>query len=319
MDQSPFSPLPVTLRQITGFLTAAELLSFTGAAQRLHMTQPAFSQLIREMEAALGVRLFDRSTRKVALTEFGASARLRLGRGVGVIRDVCQEARTVARLEAGHLGIGTLQSTAVGIVTDALGVLKRRAPGLSVSLHEDFNGALLDRLGAGDFEIAVCAKPATPADITFVPLFEESFGAVVPVGHPSDGHLWFDWTTLGWGPVILTAQRSSTREQVGRALDAAGVRVVDSYQVENRFTAIKMVRAGLGITFLPETVLEGVPRDGLTIVPVRDPGIERTIGVAHRRERGMSPAALHFVELLRSIIAERNFGNRLVAKTRLAP
>lgn len=308
MDRSLSGQLPVTLRQITGFLIAAESLSFTGAAQRLHMTQPAFSQLIREMEMALGVRLFDRSTRKVALTEFGESARLRLGRGVGLIRDVCQEARTVARLEAGHLGIGTLQSTAVGIVTDALGLLKRHAPGLSVSLHEDFNGALLDRLGAGDFEIAVCAKPEAPADIGFIPLFVESFVAVVPCGHPSDGQTWFDWQTFGWGAVILTAQRSSTREQVGRALDAAGVRVEDSYEVENMFTAIKMVRAGLGITFLPETVLEGVPRNGLSIVPVRGPGIERTIGVARRRERGLSPAALHFVEVLRSIVAGRNLG-----------
>jgi DNA-binding transcriptional LysR family regulator len=306
MQDTRSGPLPITLRQIAGFLAAAELLSFTAAAQRLHMTQPAFSQLIREMEEALGMRLFDRSTRKVALTEFGESARSRLGRGLGVIREVCREARSVARLETGQLRIGTLQSTAIGIVTDALGLLKRQAPGLSVSLHEDFNGALLDRLGAGDFEIAVCAQSDAPAEIAFAPLFTEAFVAVVPGGHASEGRRWFDWRSLEGKAVVLTAQRSSTREQVARALAASGVRIAHSYEVENMFTAMNMVRAGLGVTFVPETVLDSVPRTGVAVVRVRNPAVRRTIGIAHRRERGLSPAATQFVALLRSALDARS-------------
>lgn len=308
MQDSHSGSLPITLRQINGFLAAAELLSFTAAAQRLHMTQPAFSQLIREMEDALGMKLFDRSTRKVALTDFGESARARLGRSLGTIREVCREARSVARLEAGHLGIGTLQSTAIGIVTDALGLLKRQAPGLSVSLHEDFNGALLDRLGAGDFEIAVCAQSDAPAEIAFTPLFTESFVAIVPTGHASEGRRWFDWRSLEGGAVVLTAQRSSTREQVSRALTTSGMRIEASYQVENMFTAMNMVRAGLGITFVPEAVLDSVPRTGVAIVRVRKPAVRRTIGVAHRRERALSPAAARFIALLKSAIDARGLG-----------
>jgi DNA-binding transcriptional LysR family regulator len=312
MFEHPSGSLPVTLRQITGFLVAADLLSFTRAADRLHMTQPAFSQLIRELETALGLRLFDRSTRKIALTDFGEAARARLEKSLGLIREVCHEARAFARLESGHLAIGTLQSTAIGIVTDALGVLKQRAPSLTISLHEDFNGALLDRLVAGDFELAICARSTISNEIDFSPLFTESFVAVVPAGHPAAGRRWFDWSSLGTGALIVTTKRSSTREQVFLALEASGVQIKDSYEVENMFTAMNMVRAGLGVTFVPETVLPNVPRSGVAVVRVRNPSVRRTIGIARLRDHTLSPAGAQFVNLLRATIerhAERSDAN----------
>ncbi len=72
----------VTLRQIHGFLSAAEFLSFSRAAEAMHITQSAFSQMIRELESSLGVRLFDRTTRRVALTEAGSLVHRKLRRGV---------------------------------------------------------------------------------------------------------------------------------------------------------------------------------------------------------------------------------------------
>lgn len=298
----------VTLRQITGFLAAAELLSFTKAAERMHMTQPAFSQLVREMESALGVKLFDRTTRQVRLTDFGEVARVRLGAGLALVRDVCHEARTFARLESGHLAIGTLQSTAIGVVTDALGVLKQRAPGITISLHEDFNGALLDRLAAGEFEIAVCARARMDAGTVFSSLFTESFAAVVPANHPAASRRWFDWRVLETTAVVLTGARSSTREQVDAAIRGSGVAVCDRYEVENMFTALSMARAGLAVTFVPETILPRVPRSGVAVIQVRNPGVRRTIGIARRRDRSLSPAATQFVALLRTILARHGAG-----------
>lgn len=292
----------VTLRQITGFLAAAELLSFTRAADRLHMTQPAFSQLIREMEEALGVKLFDRTTRQVRLTSFGEVAQLRFGAGLDLIREVCHEARTFARLESGHLAIGTLQSTAIGVVTDALGALKQRAPGVAISLHEDFNGALFERLKAGEFEIAVCARAEVDASLVFSPLFTESFAAVVPAHHPVARRRWFDWRVLETNAVVLTGTGSSTREQVSEAIRSSGVSVFDRYEVENMFTAMSMVRAGLAVTFVPETVLPRVPRSGIAVVRVRNPDVRRTIGIARRSDRSLSPAAAQFVALLKTLL-----------------
>jgi len=99
-----------------------------------------------------------------------------------------------------HLKLPTIAQPAADTVTD-------------ISLHEDFNGSLLDRLAAGDFEIAVCARSTIPNEIDFAPLFTESFIAVVPAGHPAAGRRWFDWNSLGTGALIVTAKRSSTREQ----------------------------------------------------------------------------------------------------------
>src|SRR3569832_1483096 len=122
----------VTLRQIEGFLLASELLSFSRAAEAMHITQAAFSQLVRELEATLGVRLFDRTTRRVALTDTGRVMLVKLQRGVLEIEDACAEARAIARREHGHSTVGTLASLAIGVVTRARGELRQGFPGVKV-------------------------------------------------------------------------------------------------------------------------------------------------------------------------------------------
>src|SRR5690606_36689338 len=94
----------------------------------------------------------------------------------------------------------------------------------------------------------------------------------------------------------------SKREQVSAAIRRSGATVHDRYEVQNMFTAMSMVRAGLAMTFVPETVLPRLPRSGVAVVPVRNPGVRRTIGIARRRDRSLSPAATQCVAFLRSLL-----------------
>lgn len=295
----------ITLRQIDGFLAAAELLSFTRAAQQLHMTQPAFSQLIREIEGGLGVRLFDRTTRRVNLTASGEALHRKMKRGVLEIFDACEEARAIERVEQGHLAVGTLQSLAVGLVTQSLGDLRSESPGVTVSLHEDYNGALVERVAQGDIDFAVCAFTQAVRKMSFHDLFQEELVAVMLSSNPLAKRRAWRWTALENQPLILTTLRSSTREQISEALAANGIAVRNAYEVASMFTALSMVRAGFGITMIPRTVLPEVNMIGLTSVRLLKPTPLRQIGICRRTDRTPSPAALRFEKLLRKRAAGR--------------
>ncbi|GAA4324438.1 LysR family transcriptional regulator [Pigmentiphaga soli] len=304
----------ITLRQIEGFIAAAEALSFARAAESLHVTPPAFSQLIGELEAGLGVRLFDRTTRRVILTTAGESLLRKMKRGLFEIDQACEDAKAIARLERGHLTVSTLPSLAVGIVTQSLGEMRTRFPGLTVSLYEDHNGSLLDRLAQGEDDFAICAYSEGTRDLDFDDLFVEELVAVLPESHPLARRRILSWTSLESEALILTALQSSIREQVRHALRHNRIDKRNEYETANMFTALAMVRAGFGMTIVPLTVLPEVNMAGLAWRRLRNPTPRRRIVIGRRRDRTASPAAQRFEALLRERIEATGIGARAAAR-----
>ncbi|MDS1140628.1 LysR family transcriptional regulator [Pusillimonas sp. SM2304] len=290
----------MTSRQLEGFVIAAELLSFTRAAQRLHMTQPAFSQLIRELEAGMEVKLFERTTRRVSLTAAGQVFYERVQGGVRSIFEAYENARAVARAECGHLSVGSLQSLAIGLVIQALGDFRRSSPGVTVSLREDYNGALYDHVLRGELDFAVCAHSTKSNEIAFDELFEEELVVVMPYNHPLSQNELCRWHELQSEQLILMSHQSSTREQIAEAFAANHIVEKGAYDVASMFTALGMVREGFGVTLLPVTVLPEVNMLDLTTRRLKGPTPMRRIGVCRRTDRVLSPAAIQFKALLQS-------------------
>lgn len=294
----------ITLRQIDGFLKAAELLSFTRAAESMHITQSAFSQLIRELEAGLSVRLFDRTTRRIVLTEAGALLQRKMTRGVMEIEDACREARAIARVEHGQITVGSLASLAVGVVMHSLGALRREHPGIKVALREDHNGALLHRVAQGEVDFAVCARSADAADLHFDALFDDELVAVLRWDDPLAQRRRLSWLMLATAPLVMTVHQSSTRHQVVRALAAHGVTRDIDYDVGNMFTALAMVREGFGVTFIPALTMAHSNMSGLVWRRIRSPTPSRPIAICRRADRSLSPAAQKFEQLLRQHVSQ---------------
>jgi DNA-binding transcriptional LysR family regulator len=302
----------VTLRQIEGFLLAAELLSFSRAAEAMHITQSAFSQLVRELESALGVRLFDRTTRRIALTDAGVILQAKMKRGVLEIDDACEEARAIARVEHGHITVGTLASLAIGVVTRALGELRKGFPGVKVSMREDYNGPLLERVAQGEVDFAVCAHGEAASGLHFEPLFDDELVAVMRAADAGgDGPL-LRWSALREAPLVMLVRDSATHDQIAAALAANRITREPDYEVANMFTALSMVRAGFGVTFVPAMVLGEVNLAGLAWRRLQRPVPMRRIGICRRGDRTASPAAARFEHLLRSEV------DRTREKVRLA-
>jgi len=293
----------ITLRQVEGFLAAADSLSFVRAAEMLYVTPPAFSQLIRELEIGLGVRLFDRTTRRVILTPAGALLRHRMKRGMLEIDEACKEAKAIAQVERGHLSISTLPSLAIGIVMQTLAEMRARSPALTISLHEDHNSLLLERLVQGEDDFALCAYADEIHDLTFNELFREELIAVVPKQNKLAQRMTLDWPSIKDEVLVLTRTNTSIRALVDDALAQNGITKRTEYETANMFTALSMVRAGFGITILPLTVLSEINMSGLEWRRLLNPTLWRRIGSCRRNDRTLSPSAIQFEQLLGELIS----------------
>lgn len=288
----------VSIRQIEGFLLASAHLSFSRASEEMHITQSAFSQLIRELESQLGVQLFDRTTRRVHLTAAAEAMQLKMKRGMDAIDDACDEAQAVARVDRGHIRLGSLSSLAIGIVTRTLTHVRTEFPGITVSLREDANDRLVDLVAAGDTDLSVCTEVGSAPGLVFDPMFDDELVMVMQQDNPLGKARRISWDQLQDEPLVLTARGTSTRESVAAALTRHGIDKPAEYEVASMPTSISLVRAGFGSTFISRVALLDTDRKGLKAVRMKNPALRR-MGIYRRSDRTASPAVLKFIELLK--------------------
>lgn len=294
--------MKLTLRQIEGFLAACETRSFSRAAERLNMTQSAFSQLIREMEANLDVKLFERTTRRLAVTDVARTIAPRLVAAAAAIEEACRQASAVSRLAHGHLQIAALPSLAVGPVTTVLADMKRVFPRVTATILEGGNAELVAAVLEMRADIAICGTmDAPPQGLDFEELYREPLVAVLARGHALARRESIDWPALAAETLILLPGQSTLRAQVDDAFRQHGLDRLPDYEVASPFTALAMARAGLGVAVLPPIAL-GDATPEVASVALVDPVPERCIALCRRRDREEAPAVTHFVEALKRCI-----------------
>jgi LysR family carnitine catabolism transcriptional activator len=281
----------IKLRQVEGFLAAADSLSFSRAAEKIGMTQPAFSQLIRDLESALDVKLFDRSTRKVSITDTGLQLRDQMRRGLMEIDDACNNARAITRLERGQLSLAVLPSLALGLVSDALASFHRTYPGVKIRLQEARSPYIADLVMKYEVDFAVCTRFAAVSALRFEHLFDDELVAVLPKGHALARQRILDWQMLTEEALIWLAAQSTL---IRRAFEQNDIDKSADHEVLNTVTALSMVRAGFGITIVPLIALPELNMRGLIHRRLRAPQPVRDICLCSRNDHALSPAAERF-------------------------
>jgi DNA-binding transcriptional LysR family regulator len=176
----------VEIRQLAYFAAVAEELSFARAAQRLHIVQPAVSQQVRRLERELGVRLFERTSRRVRLTAAGERL-LPEARGVLSAADrTRQVAAEIAAGDTGVLRLGTSQGLGERL-GDILGELARQASGVEVRLVAATAGERLEQVRAGGLDAAFVRNAGAVAGVELLPMWDEPLAVALPAAHPLAG------------------------------------------------------------------------------------------------------------------------------------
>ncbi|HEY2797081.1 MAG TPA: LysR family transcriptional regulator [Thermoanaerobaculia bacterium] len=298
------------LRHLRYFLAVADAMSFTAAAERLHVAQPALSQQIRALERELGVTLIERGARTRALTEAGVRFATRA-------RRILLEAETASEEMAGY-GSGrhgtvrfgsALQSLTEGRVAALLAGFHRANPGLRVAFREAHTRPLLSALAHGHLHLALVHLGEGAGDeglriefqdlpVEIERLYEEPLLLAVGPTHRLSGRRSVRWSELGREEFVSFGAGSTVRELAARAARSAGVPLRAPISAINLGTIRALVSAGLGVSILPKAAfdLPGAPLRALTLT---EPSLTRVVSLARNTIRYESPASRTFADFLR--------------------
>jgi DNA-binding transcriptional LysR family regulator len=296
----------VTLDQLQAFVSVARLGSFTRAAKVLHLSQPAVSTQIRNLEDVLGARLFDRNTRSVALAPVGRELAPALERILRDLDALATTARERATTPHGVVDVAALPSISSGLLPVAIARFKEQFPAASVRLKDAVADRVIAMVKAGEVDLGIATSVRADPEIELAPLLADRMSVVFRPGHPLEHKHRIALDDLRPYPLILTDPQSSVRTIVDRAFESSGALPSPAYEVTYMSTAIALVKAGLGIAILPSSAaLEGKQLSRLRSRPIRHEALTRNIGVIRKTGRSLSAAAERFADVLTS--AARSF------------
>lgn len=277
--------MTVSLRQLEYLVALSRTLRFREAAERCHVTQPALSTQIQQLERSLGVPLFERDRRTVALTEAGRRAVVRAERVLTEVEALTEEARAQHKPLTGTLRLGVIPTIAPYVLPTFVPALKRRYPKLRLLLHEGQTAHLLEQLRANELDLLLLALEADLGDVEVMPLYPDPFVVAAPKGHPLASRRAIRSSDLADVEVLLLDDGHCLRNQALDLCNRAGAHEVDDFRASSLNTLARMVAAGTGVTLLPSIALstEVRARDPMVVRPFAKGGPKRTIGLAWRK------------------------------------
>jgi DNA-binding transcriptional LysR family regulator len=276
-------------RDLRAFIALLEEGSFTRAAQRVHLSQPAFSALIQALEETFGARLFDRTTRRVFPTAEGRlledSARRLLSDLDGMVSDF----RDHAEHRKGRVTIAALPSLAAGWLPRVLVDFHRRYPGVEIGLTDTLSEQCksLVRERRADLAVATAAQGEVDLDSEF--LCADEFHLVCRDDHPLARKRTITLADLSSYPFVHLSRSTSVRQYLEAAFHPKQMRTVA--EVEHLATVTGLVEAGLGISVVPALTLFQFQRKRLVLRPLKLPGLRREIVILRRKEESLSANA----------------------------
>ncbi|WP_280156132.1 LysR family transcriptional regulator [Piscinibacter sp. XHJ-5] len=279
----------IATRQLRAFVALAELRSFTRAAERSHLSQPAFSALIRSLEDAVGAKLFDRNTRNVELTVEG---RLFLESAQRLVHDTDEalaDVRDHAARRRGRVGMALLPSLAAGWLPPVLAAFRDAYPGIELEVADVLSEACLDRVRGGSADFALAATRADTAELRTDVFCTDRFHLVCRRDHALARQATLRLKDLASEPFVQMSRRSSVRQYLDAAVHP--LRMNGVLEVEQLATVMGMVRHGLGISVVPELTLFHFRSDDIVTRPLQGPGLTRQIFLVRRRDRPLSTPA----------------------------
>lgn len=277
-----------SIRHLRCFLAVTEEGSFARAADRLGMTHSALSATIRAAEAAIGVDLFHRTTRRVELTPAAADF-LPVARVL--IRDfdtAIDDLRGRASGQRGHVRIATATSVMAVVLTPVIEALAAQHPQMRFTIRDGVSSDVQNRVLTGDAELGFTSRWQDDAALAFRPLLRDELGLVVRDGHPlAAGDAAPRWDGLAPWPYVALTLDTGTRV----ALQAAGVLPQPRHEVSTFTMLAPLLTAGDGFSIVPALFASLPVARGLVFRRLARPVISREICLITRRGRALSMAA----------------------------
>ena len=293
---SPPPQIKPSLADLRAFVTVGELQSFVAAAELLHLSQPALSRRIANLERVLNVRLLDRTTRSVELTPLGRRFLGKVRSAIAELDHSVVDLGDVAHIEAGDVTVGCVFLAVSHFLLGVIERFREAHPHVMVRVIEEGADEVLACVKSGEAEIALNYVGMQDPEVEFTPLLKDRFLLACRVDHPLARRRSVRWDEVVKHPYALVSHASRNRVLIDQALADVADLPRPICEFRHASTLIGFVDQGLGVAVVPQLA---VPRPSASIVgiPIEHP-VYRTIGVTRRRGRSLSPAAEAFEHLL---------------------
>ncbi|MEL7428814.1 MAG: hydrogen peroxide-inducible genes activator [Pseudomonadota bacterium] len=284
---------PITFRQLRYFELLAREGHFGRAAEAASVSQPALSMQIKELEEGLGLKLFERTARRVRLTGFGETFAKRVEPILRSVEELGELARISRNQLIGRFRLGIIPTIAPYLLPKIMGRLAQELPGLDMHVRESQTSTLLDELMTGSLHVAVVALPVSEPSLEEVTLLKEEFVLVRPLHEAGQPVPQAD--RLGEMRLLLLEEGHCFRDQALSFCRVPSVRPREMLDGSSLSTLVQLVSAGMGITLIPEMALEIETRSARVTTARFEGNVpSRTIGMVWRKS---NPLAQQFGEV----------------------
>jgi DNA-binding transcriptional LysR family regulator len=293
------------LRQLEYLVAVAEECSFTRAAARVRVAQPAVSAQIGRLERELGQQLLDRTGREVTTTAVGAAVLPYARAALAATRSVRETVDELSQLTTGSVRLGTVNASGALGLADLLAGFHVRYPAIEISLVEDTTDRLLKGLHAGSLDLALVGRAGPrrppPGGFEHQVVLDDRLVAAVPNGHPLAHRRRIGLRELADHPLICVPEGTGMRTALIDACARAGVRPRVALEAADPVVLAGLAARGLGVALLPETA--GGLDPSLTTIAIERPQLRSRIELVWRADSTPGPAARALIAAARRFFA----------------
>jgi DNA-binding transcriptional LysR family regulator len=296
--------MKVDVLGVEAFIAVADAGGFTRAADQLHITQTALSRRIQRLEDFLGVALFERTTRSVALTRLGADFLPQARRLVGDLRGALAEIRETGKALRGDVTIACVPTVGVHLLPAILERYAQLHPANRVRILDHSSSGVAEAVLRREAEFGIHMQGAAHAELESAPIMSDRMVLVCRRSHRFARQSRIAWKQLEGEALILPGHASGNRPWLDLSLERHGVAIHAFYEVQRSSTAVGMVAKGVGIAVVPGLAVRDLPDRSLAVIPLVSPVVSRTLAVITRHNARLTPAGQALHDLVAKVAAQ---------------
>lgn len=287
-------------RDLEYIVAVAELKNFSKAADQCYVSQPALSNQIRKLEDFLGVKIFERTNKKVLVTQTGE---LVVEQARKILQEVSHLKEIVRVCEdplSGTFKLGAFPTLAPYFWPFFVPLVRDKIPNIDLILVEEKTAVLIDTLKRGQLDAALIALPVDDAELEAVPLFQDVFYLAASKEHPLAKKAKIDQKDLKDQKLLLLEEGHCLRDQALDICYMSGAHEQDEFKATSLETLRQMIKLGPSVTLMPKIAIQQEDPD-LAYIPFKDPIPQRTIALVYRK----ATARNQILDLFSSLISQR--------------
>ncbi len=287
----------MNIRDLHYIVAVANLKSFVRAAEHCCVSQPTLSMQIKKLEESLGIKIFERNNKRILITPIGQQVidtAQTILQQIEQLQNLCESAQNPL---AGDLVLGAFPTLAPYLLADLVPLITQQLPELRLILVEEKTDVLLSRLKEGSIDVAILAAPIKDDSLMAEVLFEDPFKIAVYPSHPLSKNAFIHPADLIDQTLLLLDEGHCLRDQALQFCQLQSIHQQQDLRATSLETLRQMVRAGTGITFIPEIAIRDTD-DGIRYIPFSSPPPSRSICLVWRKT---SPRTM-LIDYLKNII-----------------